>query len=54
MELAQRAVDALSIQVDALEQGAAIPRMSPLVAALAGQDELLALTCAASSSRRCR
>ncbi|MBK1694690.1 hypothetical protein CKO09_08060 [Chromatium weissei] len=41
LELAQRAVDALSIQVDALEQGAAIPRMSQLVAALSGQHELL-------------
>lgn len=31
LELAQRAVDMLSLQVDALEQGAAIPRMTELV-----------------------
>ena len=31
LELAQRAVDMLSLQVDALEQGAAIPRMAELV-----------------------
>lgn len=36
LELAQRAVDAISVQVDALEQGRAIPRMADLVAALAG------------------
>lgn len=34
LELAQRAVDMLSLQVDALEQGAAIPRMTELVAEL--------------------
>ncbi|BCU05402.1 Hpt domain-containing protein [Allochromatium tepidum] len=31
LELAQRAVDMLSLQVDALEQGAAIPRMTELI-----------------------
>ena len=36
LELAQRAVDAISVQVDALEQGRAIPRMADLVAELAG------------------
>ncbi|AFL75176.1 Hpt domain-containing protein [Thiocystis violascens] len=34
MELAQRAVDTLSAQIDALEQGAPIPRMSGLIEAL--------------------
>ena len=34
LELAQRAVDTLSVQVDALEQGAPIPRMTSLVEAL--------------------
>ncbi|EXJ16023.1 hybrid sensor histidine kinase/response regulator [Imhoffiella purpurea] len=34
LELAQRAVDTLSVQVDALEQGAPIPRVAALVEAL--------------------
>lgn len=34
LELAQRAVDTLALQVDALERGAPIPRVSALVAAL--------------------
>ncbi|WP_246194922.1 hybrid sensor histidine kinase/response regulator [Allochromatium palmeri] len=36
LELAQRAVDMLSLQVDALEQGATIPRMTELVDELSG------------------
>ncbi|MGQ9659515.1 MAG: Hpt domain-containing protein [Thermochromatium sp.] len=36
LELAQRAIDSLSAQVDALEQGAPIPRMAELVAELSG------------------
>lgn len=42
IELAQRAVDTLSAQIDALEQGAPIPRMSGLVEAL-GQAPLKTL-----------
>ncbi|SDY26527.1 chemosensory pili system protein ChpA (sensor histidine kinase/response regulator) [Allochromatium warmingii] len=39
LELAQRAVDMLSLQVDAVEQGAPIPRMSQLVAELSGDSD---------------